>query len=544
MPLRSPLARVVRAHDLAVEDVDDPAHDRRRLLGRLQIRIVAVGRLRESGVGENFGANPIRSHGRSARGVADRALEDGAGAELPFELLIQDLAVLLHLEHRLVERVLSRERDPHGPGRESEERALLEARAEEQLALLHALDRGLESREVVVGGPGGGRIDGGRRHGGRRRGTGGRGGMGHGAGRRRRERAPDLGARRGGGLRTGTRRSRRSGRARGGARRRGASEPRLERLETADQVVDRRRCRHGAELDQADLEERPGRLRATERAATLEEERQHRAQVVRVERAGLRGVALAIRGRRVDQPVERRIDREQHELAEMVREAVGRFLHVHAAVVEPVERLERPLRAASRDRLAEIEVRLEARQAERLRHRLRRDAIGSDRERLVEARERVPHRALRRARDERRRLCVEAHVLERRHRVQVRDQLRALETAELEDLAARGDRVGHLERLGGREDEPHVRRRLLERLQQRVPGEVGELMRFVDDVDLGLAARRRVLHVLAQIPDLLDAAVRGAVDLEDVHRRAGGDLEAGARTRCTAPPARRRGSRS
>ena len=53
-------------------------------------------------------------------------------------------------------------------------------------------------------------------------------------------------------------------------------------------------------------------------------------------------------------------------------------------------------------------------------------------------------------------------------------------------------------------------------------------MRLVDDVDLEPAAGGRRFQVLLQISDLLDAAVRGGVDLDDVQRKVAVDLLAGA----------------
>src|SRR5206468_1094827 len=50
---------------------------------------------------------------------------------------------------------------------------------------------------------------------------------------------------------------------------------------------------------------------------------------------------------------------------------------------------------------------------------------------------------------------------------------------------------------------------------------LGQLVHLVDDVDLVAPARRRILHVLAERADLLDATVRRAVDLDDVHERPG-----------------------
>ena len=52
-------------------------------------------------------------------------------------------------------------------------------------------------------------------------------------------------------------------------------------------------------------------------------------------------------------------------------------------------------------------------------------------------------------------------------------------------------------------------------------------MDLVDDVDLVPVALGEVLGVLADLADVLDAVVGGAVDLRDVDRGAGGDLHAG-----------------
>jgi len=51
---------------------------------------------------------------------------------------------------------------------------------------------------------------------------------------------------------------------------------------------------------------------------------------------------------------------------------------------------------------------------------------------------------------------------------------------------------------------------------------------FVDDVDLPGEAGRGVADRLAQLADVVDAAVARAVDLDHVHRPPGGDLAARA----------------
>jgi hypothetical protein len=80
--------------------------------------------------------------------------------------------------------------------------------------------------------------------------------------------------------------------------------------------------------------------------------------------------------------------------------------------------------------------------------------------------------------------------------------------------------------LGGREDELHVRRRLFESLQERVPRRIREHVDLVHDVDLEAITGGPEREALLESADLVDAVVAGAVDLLDVHVDAGGDLRA------------------
>ena len=68
-----------------------------------------------------------------------------------------------------------------------------------------------------------------------------------------------------------------------------------------------------------------------------------------------------------------------------------------------------------------------------------------------------------------------------------------------------------------------MRGRLFQRLEEGVCGGAGDLVRFVDDVNLGAKLGRRVADAFAQIPDVIDAAVAGGIDLDEVGRRAGID---------------------
>jgi hypothetical protein len=92
------------------------------------------------------------------------------------------------------------------------------------------------------------------------------------------------------------------------------------------------------------------------------------------------------------------------------------------------------------------------------------------------------------------------------------------ETWPLEDerLTARANRRQHLREIGRAEDEDEVRRRLFDQLQQCVPRGVGELVRLVEDVDLVAALGRLQHDALADLADVVDAALRRRVHLDDV----------------------------
>jgi hypothetical protein len=76
------------------------------------------------------------------------------------------------------------------------------------------------------------------------------------------------------------------------------------------------------------------------------------------------------------------------------------------------------------------------------------------------------------------------------------------------------------------EDENEVGRRLLDDLEQGVPGGVRELVRLVEDVDLVPALDGLEHDAVADLPDVVDAALRRRVHLDDVQRRAVGDRRA------------------
>ena len=65
-----------------------------------------------------------------------------------------------------------------------------------------------------------------------------------------------------------------------------------------------------------------------------------------------------------------------------------------------------------------------------------------------------------------------------------------------------------------------MRRRLLQRLQQRVERRARQHVHFVEDVDLVARAHRRVADRVVDLPDVVDAVMRGGVHLHHVEMPA------------------------
>jgi hypothetical protein len=98
---------------------------------------------------------------------------------------------------------------------------------------------------------------------------------------------------------------------------------------------------------------------------------------------------------------------------------------------------------------------------------------------------------------------------------------------EVEALHPAQDRHRDLVHLGGREHELDVRGRLLERLEQGVPGVLRQHVDLVHDEDLVAVACGAIWQRLLQFADLVDTGVARAVDLAHVHVDAFGNLAAG-----------------
>jgi hypothetical protein len=132
---------------------------------------------------------------------------------------------------------------------------------------------------------------------------------------------------------------------------------------------------------------------------------------------------------------------------------------------------------------------------------------------LIEQRQRVAHRASPLAGNDVQRAGIELDRFAGQHIGEVLDQASRRHQLEVVALHAREDGLRQLVRIGGGKDEQRVRRRLFQRLEQRVEGAGRQHVDFVEDVELLFAAHRGVADRLAQLADVLDAVLRGGVDL-------------------------------
>ncbi|CAM3641166.1 hypothetical protein NOMA109596_04870 [Nocardioides marinus] len=139
-------------------------------------------------------------------------------------------------------------------------------------------------------------------------------------------------------------------------------------------------------------------------------------------------------------------------------------------------------------------------------------------EQLVEHREGVSGRATAGPDDQRDRGRLDRHALLLAQLGEVAREQSRRDEPEGVVVGAGADRPDHLVGLGGGEDEPQVRRGLLDQLEQGVEALRGDHVGLVDDVDLVAAAHRREERLLPQVPSVVDATVGGGVDLDDVDR--------------------------
>ena len=81
--------------------------------------------------------------------------------------------------------------------------------------------------------------------------------------------------------------------------------------------------------------------------------------------------------------------------------------------------------------------------------------------------------------------------------------------------------------LGRRQNENHIRRRFLQRFQQRIECRCREHMYLVDDINFITAFCRRIFNFADQLPHLFNTAVGRRINFDHIHRIAGCDGRTG-----------------
>ena len=218
---------------------------------------------------------------------------------------------------------------------------------------------------------------------------------------------------------------------------------------------------------------------------------------------------------------------DEHEVTQVLEQVGDEPSEVLAVLGELLEVCERPRRVAVDDEVADPEQRLLLDCAEHLEHVLDGDLRAGRRRELVENRLGVAVGAARAAGDQRQGGVGRVDPVRVGDAPELRHELGQPRPLEHEGLTARAHRRQHLAQVGGAEDEDEVGRRLLDQLQERVPGGVRELVRLVEDVDLVAPLGRLEDDALADLADVVDPALRGGVHLDDVERGAVGDRDAG-----------------
>ena len=251
-----------------------------------------------------------------------------------------------------------------------------------------------------------------------------------------------------------------------------------------------------------------------------------RAPVLRLT---LHALELVVRG--VRQDVTRAVagDRDDEEVAQALEQVLDEAARVVAGLDHALDDAEGRGAVATREGVDGFIQQGGVRVAEQRDGRLVGDLpVDRSGHQLVEHRQGVSHRAAARAHDEGQDALAHADVLLGAQGRQVRAEDIRRHQAERVVVGARANRADDALGFGRREDELDVLGRLLDELEQRVEALVRDHVGLVDDEDLVSVAHRRKGGALAQVAGVVDAAVRGRVDLDDVERAgaAGGQLAA------------------
>ena len=246
-------------------------------------------------------------------------------------------------------------------------------------------------------------------------------------------------------------------------------------------------------------------------------------------RLALHALELVVRG--VRQDVARAVagDRDDEEVAQALEQVLNEAARVVAGLDHAFDDAEGRGAVATRksvDGLVEQRgIRVPEQRHRRLVGDLPVDRAGHQ---LIEDGQGVAHRAAARTHDEGQDTLSHADMFLGAQGRQIRAKDVRRDQAERVVVGTRADRADDALGFRRREDELDVLGRLLDELEQRVEALVRDHVGLVDDEDLVAVAHRREGGALAQVTRVVDAAVRGRVDFDDVERAgaAGGQLAA------------------
>ena len=142
------------------------------------------------------------------------------------------------------------------------------------------------------------------------------------------------------------------------------------------------------------------------------------------------------------------------------------------------------------------------------------------RNRLIQQAQSVSHRTIRSMRQLRQRRRLKLNPLLRQQPTQMLSDHLNRQSLQTELQTARQHRHRQLLRIRGRQKKFDVRRRLFQRLQQRVERTGGEHMHLIHQINLVTPHRGRVLHVLQQFPGVLHLGARRGIHLQQIDEPA------------------------
>src|SRR5271166_1192649 len=216
-----------------------------------------------------------------------------------------------------------------------------------------------------------------------------------------------------------------------------------------------------------------------------------------------------------------------HCIAQEAQHLAREVLRALAFHQQAIHHAQHVFAGVTRDGVHHIFQHLRRHRADQAAHNLRAQGCATGGDGLVHDAKRVAHGAVTRFGQHGERVVVGLDSLLPGDAAQLGNDVVEAHGVKAEVLAARADGLRDVLGLRCRHHEDDVTWRLLQRLQQRIEGGVGDLVRLVEDVNLETVARRTIARGLAQFANFVNAAVGGGVNLDYVHRVASANLKAG-----------------